>query len=96
MNRTTCRAASIEAGAIAGIAGLAVFLALHHAWIAPIWFVAPVGAVFAASGGAAVGAAYVELRPRLPGRPWTALCVIAVISSVLAPATVVHFKGLPA
>lgn len=89
MNGTTNRAGSIEAGAIAGLTGLAVFLVLHHAWIAPIWFVAPVGAVLATSGGSAVGAAYVELRPRLPGRPWTALCLVGVISAVLAPAIVV-------
>ena len=89
MKRTANRAASIEAGAIAGLAGLAVFLALHHVWIAPIWFIAPVGAAFAASGGAAVGAAYAELRPRIPRRPWTSVWVMAAISAVLAPAIVV-------
>lgn len=52
-----------------------VFLVLHHAWIAPIWFVAPMGAVLASLGGAAVGAAYAELRPVLPRRPWTSACV---------------------
>lgn len=88
MERDAERFGSIEAGAIAGIAGLAVFLVLHHAWIAPIWFVAPVGVVVAAGAGAALGAAYVELWPRLPGRPWTALWVMAVASAVLAPAFV--------
>lgn len=84
MSQAATRAREIEAGAIAGIAGLAVFLLLHHVWIVPIWFVAPAGAVFAASGGATVGAAYAQLRPRLPGRPWPALWLIAMIAMVLA------------
>lgn len=89
MRVTADRAASFQSGAIAGVAGLAVFLVLHHAWIAPIWFVTPVGAVLAAGGGAAVGGAYFELRPRLPSRPWTALWVMGVICITLAPAIVV-------
>lgn len=88
MNRTANRSASIEAGALAGVAGLVVFLVLHHLWIAPIWFVAPMGAVLASIGGAAVGAAYAELRPRLPGRPWTSACVMALTGATLAPAIV--------
>lgn len=86
MSRSVDRRASVEAGALAGIAGLVVFLVLHHAWIAPICFVAPMGAVLATIGGAAVGAAYAELRPRLPGRPWTSACVMALTSAILAPA----------
>ena len=31
------------AGVAAGIAGFVTFLVLHHVWIVPIWFVAPVG-----------------------------------------------------
>lgn len=83
------RSASINAGAIAGLAGVTVFLVLHDARIAPIWFIAPVGALMAAGGGAAVGAAYDNLRPGLPARPWTALAVIALICAVLAPAILI-------
>ena len=81
--------ASIEAGAGAGIAGLLVFLLLHHLWIVPIWFIAPVGAVMAAAGGAAVGAAYGELRPHLPRRPFTTFAVMGLIALVLAPSVVI-------
>ena len=35
--------ASLLAGVVASIAGLAVFLGLHHVWIKPIWFVTPAG-----------------------------------------------------
>ncbi|MEO6350998.1 MAG: hypothetical protein ABIP53_10140 [Candidatus Limnocylindrales bacterium] len=48
------------------MAGRAVFLVLHHLLIIPIWFIAPAGVVMAVAGGAAVGAAYSELRPSLP------------------------------
>ena len=95
MNRSAGRSASIEAGALAGIAGLVVFLVLHHIWIAPIWFVAPMGAVLASLGGAAVGAAYAELRPGLPGRPWTSACVMVLIGATLAPAIVAAEVGGP-
>lgn len=74
-----------RAGALAGIAGLAVFLTIHHVSILPIWFVAPVGAIIAAVGGVAVGGAYAVLRSRLPARPWTALAVAAGIWLVLLP-----------
>jgi len=83
------RAAAIEAGTLAGIAGLLVFLLLHHLWIVPIWFIAPVGAVLALGGGAALGAAYAEIRSRLPGRPWTTVGLVAVIVAVMAPAILV-------
>ncbi|MCI0346669.1 MAG: hypothetical protein L0221_14695, partial [Chloroflexi bacterium] len=69
------RGRAISAGAAAGLAGLVAFLVLHHAWIRPIWAIAPVGAVMAAGGGAIVGAAYAELLPRLPGRPLRSLAV---------------------
>ena len=78
--------AAVAAGAIAGIAGLLSFLFLHHAWIAPIWFIAPVGAVMAALGGAAVGAAYAELAPRLPPRPLTWAAMAGLWAGVLLPA----------
>ncbi len=81
--------ASIEAGAGAGIAGLVVFLVLHDLWIVPIWFIAPVGAVMAVAGGAAVGAAYGELGPRLPRRPFTVVAVMGLVAVVLAPSVVI-------
>lgn len=79
------RSAARRAGAVAGIAGLATFLTIHHVWIRPIWFVAPTGALIAAVGGLAVGNAYAELRARIPPRPWTALSVAAGILIVLLP-----------
>ena len=81
--------ASIEAGAGAGIAGLFVFLLLHHLWIVPIWFIAPVGAVMAAAGGAAVGAAYGELLPHLPRRPFAIVAVMGLVAVVLTPSVVI-------
>lgn len=77
--------AALFAGAISGVAGLTVFLVIHHFWIRPIWFIAPMGLPIAAAGGAAVGWAYAELLPRLPGRPWTALTMIGLIAATLAP-----------
>jgi len=88
----TDRGRSIEraplAGILAGTAALAVFLLLHQLWITPIWFVAPVGVVMAAAGGAAVGAAHAELMPRLPGRPWTPIVVASIWGGILLPAIV--------
>jgi hypothetical protein len=89
------RAGWAEAGAVAGIAGLVVFLALHHLWVVPIWFIAPVGAVMAAAGGAAVGAAYVELLPQLPRRPLTVLAVVAGVAAMLVPSIVFAELGGP-
>jgi hypothetical protein len=80
---------AVLAGAAAGIAGLASFLLIHHLWVVPIWFMAPIGAVLAGFGGAAVGASYATLRPALPRRPWTVGAVAAVVTAVLAPAIVV-------
>jgi hypothetical protein len=76
---------ALIAGAISGIAGLLVFLTVHHFWIRPIWFILPIGAMIAAIGGAAVGWAYLELMPALPLRPWSALAMVALISLILAP-----------
>jgi hypothetical protein len=77
------------AGILAGIAGLLVFLVIHHLWIMPIWFILPLGLVIAAGGGLAVGWAYGELLPKLPPRPWTALAVVALIWGTLLPSVVV-------
>lgn len=79
---------TIIAGALAGIAGLLVFLIIHHLWILPIWFILPIGLPVAAAGGAAVGWAYGELLPRLPPRPWTVLAIIGLIWAVLLPGIV--------
>jgi hypothetical protein len=78
--------ASVQAEVLAGIAGFAAFLLAHHALILPIWFITPVGGVLAAVGGAAVGAAYADLLPYLPRRPWTALGVMLVVGAILLPA----------
>lgn len=86
MNQTDT--AALIAGALAGIAGLLVFLVLHALWIIPIWFMVPVGLLLAGGGGLAVGWAYAELRWRLPRRPWTALAVVGVIAVILVPAFV--------
>ncbi len=77
---------ALFAGAIAGVVGLLVFLVIHHFWIRPIWFIAPMGLLIAGAGGVAVGWAYAELLPSLPDRPWTALAMIGLIAATLAPA----------
>ena len=77
--------ASFVAGILSGIVGLLVFLAIHHFWIQPIWFILPIGLVIAALGGLAVGWAYQELLPHLPPRPWTAFAVVALIIIILLP-----------
>jgi len=89
IDATWSRVASVRAGVLAGIAGFATFLLIHHVWIVPIWFIAPAGALVAAAGGAAVGAAYAELLTHLPRRPWTAVALIVVIGVVLLPAFVI-------
>lgn len=80
--------ANLIAGVTAGIAGLFIFLILHHLWIAPIWFILPFGVVVAAVGGAAVGWAYGELLPNLPPRPWTILAIIVLIAVILLPSII--------
>lgn len=81
--------AAVATGAVAGIAGLGVFLVAHHVWIVPIWFIAPVGVVMAGAGGAVVGASYATLRPHLPRRPWTAPAVAGLYAAMLAPAVLI-------
>ncbi len=83
------RKASLLAGMSAGVAGLLVFLVIHHFWIKPIWFILPIGLVIAAIGGLAVGWAYGELLPGLPRRPWTTFAWFALIGLTLAPAVVI-------
>jgi hypothetical protein len=83
------RPSAAAAGVVAGIACLAVFLVLHHVWIAPIWFIAPVGAVVAGAGGAAVGVSYAELRSALPERPWRSGALAAIWAVVLLPAMLI-------
>jgi hypothetical protein len=91
---TRSRAASMRAGMAAGIAGFAVFLLIHHLWIVPIWFIAPVGGLLAAAGGATVGVAYADLLPHLPRRPWRAIAMAGAVGIVLLPAFVIaEFRG---
>lgn len=80
--------APLLAGILSGIAGLLVFLVIHHLWIVPIWFILPIGLVIAAAGGATAGWAYDELLPHLPSRPWTSLALLALIWTVLLPGLV--------
>jgi len=80
---------TLTAGGLAGIAGLFVFLIIHHLWIMPIWFILPMGLAIAVVGGLAVGWAYGELLPHLPPRPWTALAVVVLIWAILLPSIVV-------
>jgi hypothetical protein len=84
----SARTRALAPGVLAGVVGLLVFLAVHHLWIAPIWFIAPIGLPIAAAGGAAVGWAYDELSPGLPPRPWTALAIVALIWTILLPGIV--------
>jgi len=79
----------VRAGVLAGIAGFATFLLIHQLWIVPIWFIAPAGALVAAVGGAAAGAAYAVLLPHLPRRPWTAFAMMVGIGAVLLPAIII-------
>jgi MFS family permease len=88
MDAERSRRAALAAGAAAGVAGLLVFLVIHHLWILPIWFVAPVGGLVAILGGLTVGAAYHELVPHLPRRPWTEPAVVGLIALILLPAFV--------
>jgi len=83
------RKASLIAGMLAGVAGLLVFLVIHHLWIKPIWFILPFGLVIAVPGGLAIGWAYCELLPRLPVRPWTIIAWFSLIGLTLAPAVVI-------
>ena len=81
--------AALTAGVLSGVAGLAVFLVIHHFWITPIWGIAPAGLVIAALGGLAVGWSYAEIRAGLPPRPWTSLALVALIAGVLAPSILI-------
>lgn len=80
--------ASLIAGVLAGIAGLLVFLTIHHFWIRPIWFILPAGVVIAVLGGLVVGWAYAEIKNGLPPLPWTLLAVFGIVFATLIPALV--------
>ncbi len=80
--------ASLSSGVLSGIAGLLVFLVLHHLWIKPIWDILPAGLVIAIPGGLLAGWAYYELSAHLPGRPWSILAWIILVSLCLAPAVI--------
>jgi len=79
---------SLIAGILSGVAGLLVFLTIHHFWIMPIWFILPAGLLIAGLGGLAVGWAYSEVQPGLPPRPWKALAMFGLIGAILAPALI--------
>ncbi len=77
---------ALMAGLLSGMAGLLVFLVIHHFWIRPIWFILPVGLVIAGLGGLAVGWSYAEIKAGLPPRPLTSLAVFALVGATLTPA----------
>ena len=87
--------ASLLAGALSGVAGLIVFLVIHHFWIIPIWFILPFGVLIAALGGLAVGWAYQELLPKLPPRPWRAFTIIGLICAILLPSIILAEMRAP-
>jgi hypothetical protein len=87
--------AALVAGIASGVAGLIVFLAIHHVWIKPIWFIAPPGLAIAALGGLALGWAYKEIRLGLPAPPWTALSVCGLMLAILLPAVLLSFTHGP-
>lgn len=76
---------ALIAGMLSGVAGLLVFLVIHHIWIRPIWFILPVGLVMAGVGGLVVGWSYAEIRAGLPPRPWTSIALFMLIAATLAP-----------
>lgn len=80
--------ACLIAGTLSGLAGLLVFLFIHHIWIRSIWFILPAGLLIASLGGLAVGWTYGEIRPALPPRPWTALAVFGLMAAILSPAVI--------
>lgn len=76
---------TLIAGLLAGTAGLMVFLVIHALWIAPIWFIMPMGLIIAGIGGLAVGWSYSELHTHLPARPWRAPALMVLIMVILLP-----------
>ncbi|MDA0167887.1 hypothetical protein OJ998_02225 [Solirubrobacter taibaiensis] len=76
---------ALFAGALSGVAGLLVFLVVHHFWIMPIWFILPPGLAIASLGGLSIGWAYGELHHRLPARPWRHVAWASLVALTLAP-----------
>lgn len=84
---------SILAGALSGVVGVAVFLTIHHFWILPIWFIAPIGVPMAAGMGVAIGWAAHLARERLPrGRVALALALAGLLLALLLPAEILSFR----
>jgi hypothetical protein len=86
---------SLVSGVAAGFGGLLIFLVVHHVWIAPIWFIAPVGLVIASLGGLAIGWSYFHLRPSLPARPFAGLAMFALVALLLLPGMLLSFSHGP-
>jgi hypothetical protein len=83
----TPQSVALAAGVLASMAGFAVFLAVHAVWIVPIWFVAPVGVLIAATSGLCVGWAYDVHRERMaPSLPLRVVIVFVAATLVLLPA----------
>ena len=83
------------ARASSGVAGLIVFIVIHHLWIIPIWFILPLGLVIAGLGGLAVGWVYVELHPYLPPHPWSIISWVALIGLILLPSIILAEIRVP-
>jgi hypothetical protein len=77
---------ALISGVLSGIAGLLVFLTIHHFWIKPIWFILPPGLAVAVLGGLAVGEAYAQIQTALPPRPWAWFALVALVAATLTPA----------
>ena len=86
---------TLLSGVASGLSGLLAFLVVHHLWIAPIWFITPVGLVIAALGGLAIGWSYWHLRPSLPARPLAALALFALVVAALLPGILLSFTHGP-
>lgn len=83
----TPSSAALAAGALAGIAALAVFLTVHALWIVPIWSIAPLGVMIAALSGLGGGWAYDLHRERMSGSiPVRVATLFVAASLVLLPA----------
>ena len=83
------------AGVLSGLAGLLVFLIIHHFWIRPIWFILPAGMLIAGLGGLAVGWAHAELHPNLPPPPWSIISWVTIIGLILLPSIILAEMRAP-
>lgn len=60
----------LHAGPFSDVAGLIVFLVIHHDWLIPIWCKLPFGLVIAALGGLAVSFALLTISLVMESAAW--------------------------